>query len=86
MDPGNLDHDFRQASGMTIGEFNNQCRKRMMLDLVRTGGLYGYEIAAALGFKNDKTFYRWVKRQFGMSWSELIQDQEQVTPTIPVSA
>lgn len=71
IDAGNLDRAFRKQEGVPAKEFINQKRKERLLLLITDHTRYGHEIGTALGFPNGFAFYRWVKRAFGVSFTEL---------------
>ena len=71
VDPGNLDRVFRNAEGITEKHFVDQMRKEYVLARLKLDAVLGYEIGQELGFQDDLSFYRWVKRAFGVCLHEL---------------
>lgn len=71
IDPANLTRHFRQREGTTPKRFLNGERRKFVMDRVNEGAMLGYEIGAQLGFPDDISFYRWVRREFGIPLREL---------------
>jgi AraC-like DNA-binding protein len=71
MDCGNLDRVFRNKHGIPVKRFIDDQRRKYLIRLVANNNQYGYELASQIGIANDHTFYRWVKKQFGVSYSVL---------------
>jgi YesN/AraC family two-component response regulator len=69
--PTDVGRIFRREKGITIHRYIDKCRKDKLLELLKDGHPCGYEIGYLIGFQNDITFYRWVKRTFGVPYSEL---------------
>ena len=86
LDPGNLDRKFRQARGTTVSAYVRTQRRAYMLERLRGGGVYGYQIGTELGFGNDWSFYRWVKRTFGVSFAELKKKRGETSTTSGVDS
>jgi AraC-like DNA-binding protein len=74
VDPGNLDRCFRNAYGFTIKQCIDKQKKTKLLKLLANNEKYGYEIAYEIGFRNDLSFYRWVKRVTGRTYTELTKE------------
>lgn len=71
-DPSDISRLFRKAMGKTIKEFVNEKRRNHVLELIRSGSdCRGYNLAQQLGFLEERSFYRWVKKEFGVSFTEL---------------
>ncbi len=73
VDAGNLTREFRKCEGMTVKRFVDEKRRLYMLKRLRDGGGFGYQIGMELGFANDFSFYRWVRRAFGISFKKLLR-------------
>lgn len=71
VDAGNLERAFRRECGLTVKEFVTRNRRAYTLARLKNDGVYGYEIGSELGFGSDLTFYRWVKREFGIPLGSL---------------
>ncbi len=71
VDAGNLDRAFRKQEGMPAKEFLDRKREERLLLLITDHTRYGHEIGTELGFLNGFAFYRWVRRMFGVSFTEL---------------
>ena len=71
VDAGNLERAFRNQEGMTEKRYVDQQRQKHVLAQLARHTVLGYEIGDELGFRNDLAFYRWVKRAFGISFTEL---------------
>jgi|GEM_PF-2522577 len=52
-------------------QFVQDRRKAFVLDLIKDSALPGYRVGFELGFREEQSFYRWVKETFGMRWTEL---------------
>ena len=70
LDPGNLDRAFRNAMGIPMKQYVNRKRRQKVLRLIVHSKLEGYKIAEKIGM-SDLAFYKWVKREFGESLSEI---------------
>jgi len=70
-DPGDLDRAFRSVEEMTIKNYIDIKLKEKVQQRLADGGVKGYQIARELGFYSEQSFYRWSKRVFGSSFSEL---------------
>src|SRR5437763_1474205 len=72
VDPSDADQAFRKRTGVTIKRYVNQMRERKIVELLSNSPeMYGYEMSGVLGFQNEHSFYRWVKRTFGITYSNL---------------
>ena len=71
VDPGDLDRVFRRKYGVTAFAYVRSRREAYLLDRLADTEVYGYEIGSELGFFDDWSFYRWVKRGFGISFTRL---------------
>jgi len=71
VDAGNLTRSFRTIEGKTVKQFIDAKRKEYVVEKLRENSHFGYQIGVDLGFTNDFSFYRWVKRAFGVSFKEL---------------
>jgi methylphosphotriester-DNA--protein-cysteine methyltransferase len=71
MDASDVDRRFRKVKGMTLKGYLDQLLKERLIGLLGKRRRYGYEYANALKFPSDRAFYRWVRRAFGMSFSQL---------------
>ena len=71
VDAGNLERAFHRREGVTIKQFIDQQRKNYLLARLDDPTLYGHEIGTAMGFPSKRTFYRWVRRVFGISFIAL---------------
>ena len=72
IDPSDAEHLFRRMTGTTIKRYVDELRKENLLEfIVSKKDLYGYEISCTLGFQNEQTFYRWVKRTYGKTFTNL---------------
>ena len=71
VDAGNLERAFRNRAGVTIKRYVDEQRKKYVLSQLNGKMKLGYEIGAAIGFSEDLSFYRWVKRAFGISFKAL---------------
>jgi methylphosphotriester-DNA--protein-cysteine methyltransferase len=66
-DAGDIERAFRRATGLPVKKYIDLQRHQKLFELIKDTGRYGYEIGRDLGFKNEATFYRWVKRISGFS-------------------
>lgn len=71
VDAGNLERSFRNREGITVKHYIDQQRKEYVTSRLADKSVRGYEIGAELGFADDLSFYRWVKRAFGSSFVKL---------------
>lgn len=71
VDAGDLDRAFRLRHGVTASGFVRARREEYLRARLDGSRVYGYEIAGELGFPDDVSFYRWVKRSFGIPFSRL---------------
>ena len=71
VDSGNLTRAFRTSEGMTVKQFIDSKKKEYVLEKLHSNSHFGYQIGVELGFSNDFSFYRWVKRAFGIPFKEL---------------
>jgi len=72
IDPSDAEHFFRRMTGTTIKRYVDQLRKQSLAEfLTSERELYGYEIGTAIGFQNEQTFYRWVRRTYGKTYTQL---------------
>jgi AraC-like DNA-binding protein len=71
LDPGDLDREFKERCGATVHVFVNERRKEHVVRRITEGGVYAYQIGFELGFRSDWSFYRWVRRAFGISFVRL---------------
>jgi len=74
VDPANLTRCFRYETGATPKRFLDDRRKEYVIEHLRRGNLLGYQVGAQLGFGDDLSFYRWVKRAFGLSYRNLLTE------------
>ncbi len=74
VDAANLTRCFRHVTGVTPKRYLDNLRRQFVVEQIRRNLPLGYEIGAQLGFENDLSFYRWVKRAFGCPYRELIVD------------
>jgi len=70
-DPGDLDRAFRNVEGMTIKRYVDIKLKEKLQQRLADGGVKGYEVAKEFEFLSEQSFYRWSKRVFGYSFSNL---------------
>jgi methylphosphotriester-DNA--protein-cysteine methyltransferase len=75
LDASNLTRRFRNVVGVTPKHFLDKERKRFVLEKLLKRTMLGYEIGAALGFPDDISFYRWVRRAFGRPLREMQNEQ-----------
>jgi len=66
IDAADMERLFRGATGVTIKRYIDERKKEELVDLLKNGKTFGYEIGDTLKFRNDEAFYRWVKRAFGV--------------------
>ena len=71
VDPGNLDRLFLKSEGQTFKHFQYEMRKEYIMQRVREGRVYAYELADELGFSSASNFSRWVRRRLEKSFREL---------------
>ncbi len=72
---------FRERTGLSIREYTNKCRIEKLRELIKKGdNAKGYAIGKEVGFKNEFQFYRWVKKNFGITFNEL---KEKLSPPPP---
>lgn len=69
--PADLDRAFRNRMGITIKKYIDLRLKEHVGRLILSNHLKGYEIGQQLGFLSDQSFYRWVKRVFGIPYGRL---------------
>jgi DNA-binding NarL/FixJ family response regulator len=69
--PSDLDRFFSRVHGLTVKQYVDRLRKGEVEDRLRRGCHKGSQIAMELGFRDDQSFYRWIHRVFGISFSEL---------------
>lgn len=74
VDPGNLDRAFRVRHGITEKAYVDKMRAEYVKSRISQNHILGYEVAAELGFRSDFSFYRWVRRVFGVPFTELTRD------------
>lgn len=86
LDPGNLDRQFRQRTGTTVSAYVRTQRRAYVIERLRDGAVYGYQIGTELGFRNDCSFYRWVERTFGASFAELKKRRSATSTTSGVDS
>jgi methylphosphotriester-DNA--protein-cysteine methyltransferase len=65
------ERSFRKLKRMPIKKYIQGRRKEFILDAVRNSAPSGYEVGFELGFQEEQSFYRCVKKSFGMTWTEL---------------
>ncbi|MBM4167801.1 MAG: helix-turn-helix domain-containing protein [Ignavibacteria bacterium] len=71
-DPSDISRLFRKSTGKTIRQFINERRRQHLLDAITSSvDSRGYHFAEQLGFLEERSFYRWVKKEFGVSFEEL---------------
>ncbi|MBI5470835.1 MAG: AraC family transcriptional regulator [Ignavibacteriae bacterium] len=71
VDQSNLARAFRKTQQCTFKQYTDLRRtEHVQVRLVRNNVL-GYQLAAELGFPTDHSFYRWVKRTLGVSFTRL---------------
>ncbi|MBI5215102.1 MAG: helix-turn-helix transcriptional regulator [Ignavibacteriae bacterium] len=66
-----LEHAFHESVGMTVKHFIDTKRKEFVLQALRDGYDFGYEVGQLIGFKSDRAFYRWTERVFEKTLWEL---------------
>ena len=71
MDASDVNRRFRLVKGLTLKGYLDQLLKQRLIGLLGEHRSYGYQYASALEFSSDRAFYRWVKRVFDMSFSQL---------------
>ncbi len=71
MDSSDIERAFRTKNKTTIKRYIDLRRKEKLGALIEEDNLCGYEIAEALGFATESTFYRWVKRHYGRTLTSL---------------
>lgn len=71
VDGGNLARAFRNRRNMTVKEYMDWMRRQYITAAIMRDHPLGYQLADELGFPTDISFYRWVKRVFGVSFQEL---------------
>lgn len=69
VDQGDLSRDFHKTYGISPKAYINGKRMAYVKERIGRNGLFGYELADELGFPSDASFYRWLKRATGMSFS-----------------
>jgi len=70
LDPGDIDRTFRNLKGITLKRYVDLKRKARLIAMM-DDQRFGYEIGIMLGFANDRSFYRWVRRVFGIGFKQL---------------
>lgn len=71
IDAARLTRYFRQVVGATPKKYVDNERKKFVAERMRKGSMLGYEIGELLGFPDDISFYRWVRRAFGKSFRQM---------------
>jgi AraC-like DNA-binding protein len=75
LDPSDANRLFRSVTGKTMARYVREKRKEYLLTRLRTDHCFAYELARELGYQEEHSFTRWVKKAFGMSWTELCRLQ-----------
>jgi DNA-binding NarL/FixJ family response regulator len=71
IDPSDLERGFRRASGMTVKKHIDSMCKKQITKRVQDGVWKGTQLAEEFGFRSDQSFYRWIRRIFGLSFKDL---------------
>ncbi len=76
VDQGNLSREFRRRYGLSPKEYLDWRRMEYLCVRLRDNPRLGYEIGNELGFLSEVSFYKWVRRVFGVPLSRLQRDLE----------
>lgn len=68
--PNYLSFIFKNHLGMTFSKYLTDVRIKKGIVLLQNSNMKVYEIAAKVGFKDDKYFYRVFKSRFGVTPDE----------------
>ncbi len=71
VDASDAERLFRNVTGKTIARFVQERRKEYVQSELQRVDLFAYELVRELGYREEQSFTRWVKKAFGMSWTEL---------------
>lgn len=62
---------IRRQTGKTPRRHRDERRKVYVLERVAAEKVHAYDLAVEIGLSDEKSFCRWVKAAFGMSFSQL---------------
>ena len=80
--PSDLGRLFRRIKGITLKKYLDQKLKTEVIRLLIESDSMGYEISYQIGFSSEQSFYRWIKRVFGISFKELADLKKEPVPEV----
>jgi AraC-like DNA-binding protein len=88
MYPSDISRLFRKSTGKTFRRYVNERRRQHLLEAIASSvDSRGYHFAEQLDFQEDRSFYRWVKKEFGVSFKQLCeQHRNSILPPLARAA